>query len=59
VKRSEVAVFHSALGLRPGLLQWVDCLRAAGHNVSSPDLYDGDVFDDAAGAIAKIQELGV
>jgi dienelactone hydrolase len=33
-------------------------LRAAGHNVSSPDLYNGDVFDDAAGAIAKIQELG-
>ena len=58
MKRSEVAVFHSALGLRPGLLQWVDCLRAAGHNVSSPDLYDGDVFDDASGAIAKIQELG-
>jgi len=58
VKRNAVAVFHSALGLRPGLLQLVDCLRAAGHNVSSPDLYDGDVFDYAAGAIAKIQELG-
>jgi len=33
-----------------------------GHNVHAPDLYDGDVFgdvfDDAAGAIAKIQELG-
>ena len=58
MKRNAVAVFHSALGLRPGLLQWVDCLRAAGHSVSSPDLYEGDVFDDAAGAIAKIQELG-
>ena len=58
MKRSEVVVFHSALGLRPGLLQWVDCLRAAGHDVHAPDLYDGDVFDEATSAIAKIQELG-
>jgi dienelactone hydrolase len=54
----EIVVFHSALGLRPGLLQWVDRLRAAGNNVHAPDLYDGEVFDDAAGAITKIQEIG-
>jgi dienelactone hydrolase len=54
----EIVVFHSALGLRPGLLQWVKRLREVGHTVHAPDLYDGDVFDDAAGAIAKIQELG-
>lgn len=54
----EIVVFHSALGLRPGLLQWVDRLRAAGYDVHAPDLYDGDVFDDSAGAITKIQELG-
>jgi dienelactone hydrolase len=54
----EIVVFHSALGLRPGLLHWVDRLRAAGHHVHAPDLYDGEVFDDAVGAITKIQELG-
>lgn len=54
----EIVVFHSALGLTSGLLQWVDRLRAAGHDVHAPDLYDGEVFDDAAGAITKIQELG-
>ena len=54
----EIVVFHSALGLRPGFLQWVDRLRLAGHRVHAPDLYDGEVFDDAAGAVAKIQALG-
>jgi dienelactone hydrolase len=54
----EIVVFHSALGLRPELLHWVDRLRAAGHDVHAPDLYDGEVFDDAVGAITKIQELG-
>jgi len=29
LKRRKIVVFHSALGLRPGLLQWVDRLRAA------------------------------
>jgi dienelactone hydrolase len=54
----EIVAFHSALGLRSGLLQWVDRLREAGHDVHAPDLYDGEVFDDAAGAITKIQEVG-
>jgi dienelactone hydrolase len=54
----EIVVFHFALGLRPGLLQWADRLRAAGYRVHMPDLYDGEVFDDASGAIRKIQELG-
>jgi dienelactone hydrolase len=54
----EIVVFHSALGLRPGLSQWVDRLRTAGHHVHAPDLYDGEVFDNAARAITKIQELG-
>jgi dienelactone hydrolase len=54
----EIVVFHSALGLRHGLLQWVDSLRAAGHDVHAPDLYGGEVFDNAVGAIAKMQEIG-
>jgi len=40
------------------VLQWADRLRDAGHTVHTPDLYDGDVFEDAGGAIGKIQELG-
>jgi dienelactone hydrolase len=54
----EVVVFHSALGLRPGVLHWAQQLRDAGHRVHTPDLYNGEVFDDVAGAVRKIQEIG-
>lgn len=33
-------------------------LRAAGHVVHTPDLYNGEVFSDRNDAIRKIQELG-
>src|SRR6266567_3804653 len=58
MSRHEIVLFHSALGLRPGVLQWADRLRNAGHTVHTPDLYDGEVFEDAAGAIGKIHEIG-
>jgi dienelactone hydrolase len=38
---SEIVVFHSVLGLRPVELRFADRLRAAGHQVTTPDLYDG------------------
>ncbi len=56
--RSEVVVFHSAYGLRPAIIEFADKLRAAGHIVHTPDLYDGEVFSDRSDAIRKIQELG-
>jgi dienelactone hydrolase len=43
---AEVVVFHSVLGLRPGVLGAADRLRSAGHTVHTPDLFDGEVFDD-------------
>jgi dienelactone hydrolase len=58
MRKREVVVFHSALGLRPGLLQWAQRLRDAGHWVHTPDLYDGEVFHDVGGAVRKIQEIG-
>lgn len=54
----KVVVFHSAQGVRRGLLEWAELLRAAGHKAHIPDLYDGDVFNDAGDAVAKIQQLG-
>jgi dienelactone hydrolase len=54
----EVVVFHSALGLRPALLRWAVRLRAAGHVVHTPDLYDGEVFSDRGAAADKMQQLG-
>ncbi|HLJ26532.1 MAG TPA: dienelactone hydrolase family protein [Candidatus Angelobacter sp.] len=57
-RRSEVVVYHSAYGLRPAIIDFADKLRAAGHSVHTPDLYDGEVFSDRNDAIRKIQELG-
>lgn len=54
----EIVLFHSAYGLRPGVLQWAKRLREAGCAVHTPDLYDGEVFSDRMDAIRKIQELG-
>ena len=54
----EVVVYHSAYGLRPAIIDFADKLRAAGHVVHTPDLYDGEVFSDRNDAIRKIQELG-
>ncbi|MGW5717684.1 dienelactone hydrolase family protein [Amycolatopsis sp. NPDC003865] len=38
---AEIVVFHSVLGLRPVELRFAGRLRAAGHRVTTPDLYDG------------------
>ncbi len=54
----EVIVFHAAYGLRPSILAFADSLRAAGHVVHAPDLYDGEVFDDRDDALGKVQALG-
>lgn len=57
-RRPEVVVYHSAYGLRPAIVEFADKLRAVGHVVHTPDLYDGQVFSDRNDAIRKIQELG-
>jgi len=58
MQRQQVVVYHSAYGLRPAIIEFADRLRAAGHQVRTPDLYDGEVFSDRNDAIRKIQELG-
>jgi dienelactone hydrolase len=54
----EVVLFHSAYGLTPGVVQCADRLRQCGYKVHTPDLYDGDVFEDKLAAARKVQELG-
>jgi len=43
---ASVLLLHSVLGLRPAVLADAERLRAAGHDVSTPDLFHGVVFDD-------------
>ncbi|NYV76453.1 dienelactone hydrolase family protein [Streptomyces sp. UH6] len=40
-----VMLFHSTYGLRPAVREAADRLRAAGHEVWTPDLFEGRVFD--------------
>lgn len=53
-----IALFHSVLGVRRGVLDAADRLRAAGHQVRVVDQYDGRVFDDYAQAGAHVDEVG-
>jgi dienelactone hydrolase len=41
-----VALFHSVLGVRQGVLDAAERLRKDGHEVLVPDLFDGRTFDD-------------
>jgi dienelactone hydrolase len=56
---AEIVLFHSALGLRPGVASAADRLREAGHSVHVPDFYDGEVFEDLDDGLRKRDELGV
>jgi dienelactone hydrolase len=53
-----VAVFHSALGVTPGLVDFAEDLRMAGHEVTVVDQYDGRVFNDYEEASAFVDEVG-
>jgi len=52
---ANIALFHSVLGVRPGIASAADRLRAAGHDVLVVDQYEGRVFDDydEAGTFAE------
>ncbi len=41
-----IAVFHSVLGVKPGLLEAADMLRSHRHTVHVIDQYNGRAFDD-------------
>jgi dienelactone hydrolase len=56
---TEVILFHSALGQTEGFLAFADALRAAGHKVHTPDLYDGAVFSDLDEGVALAESLGM
>jgi dienelactone hydrolase len=42
---ADVLLFHHIQGLTPGVVEFADELRAAGHTVHAPDLFDGRTFD--------------
>ena len=55
---ASVTLFHSVCGLRPAVLADAERLRAAGHQVATPDLFDGAVFADIDSGMAYRKGLG-
>jgi dienelactone hydrolase len=55
---AEVLLFHHALGLTAGCLAFADELRAAGHIVHTPDLYEGKTFDNLDDGVGYAKEVG-
>ena len=55
---AEVALFHHAQGLTPGVVAFADELRRAGHAVHAPDLYDGRTFSTLEEGVAHAEEIG-
>ena len=55
---AEVVLFHSVLGLSPGVFSAAERLRAAGHTLHTPDFFDGEVFDDLEEGMRKEEDLG-
>jgi len=55
---AEVLMFHHAQGLTPGVRAFADDLRAAGHIVHTPDLFDGRIFQSIDEGLAHIGKMG-
>ncbi|MET9291712.1 dienelactone hydrolase family protein [Streptomyces sp. NPDC003077] len=53
-----VVLFHSVYGLRPAVHAAADRLRAAGHEVVVPDLFDGRTADGIADGMTIKDEIG-
>jgi dienelactone hydrolase len=49
---AEILLFHHALGVTPGVLEFADDLRAHGHVVHVPDLFDGRTFTQLEDGVA-------
>ena len=54
----EVLLFHHAQGLTRGVHAFADDLRAAGHSVHTPDLFDGRTFQSIDEGLAYIRGIG-
>ena len=55
---ADVVLYHHAQGLTPGIEAFAADLRAAGHGVHVPDLYEGRVFPTLDEGIAYARQTG-
>lgn len=55
---ADIVFFHHSGGLTAGVTAFADTLRAAGHTVHTPDLFDGRTFADVSDGVAFVQSQG-
>lgn len=55
---TNVLLFHHVLGVTEGIRWFADELRAAGHDVTVADLWDGATFPSIDEGVAHAQEVG-
>lgn len=53
-----IVLFHHALGLTSSLRDYADVLRSFGHEVVTPDLFDGRTFADVHQGVAHAESIG-
>jgi dienelactone hydrolase len=58
VVMTEIVLFHHIQGLTAGVTAFADRLRAAGHTVHTPDVFDGRTFDSIKEGQAFLGEVG-
>ena len=54
----DVVLFHHVQGLTPGLRDFADRLRSAGHAVHVPDMFEGRTFDSIEEGMSYVREQG-
>jgi dienelactone hydrolase len=54
---AEVLLFHHVQGLTDGVTAFADDLRAGGHTVHTPDLFEGKTFDSIEDGFAYTKSL--
>lgn len=55
---AEILLLHHIQGLTPGVIAFADSLRAGGHTVHTPDLFQGLTFDSIDAGQAYVGEVG-
>jgi dienelactone hydrolase len=55
---AEIVLYHHTLGLTPGVIEFAETLQNAGHIVHTPDLFEGEVFDDLDSGVAYVHQIG-
>ena len=55
---AEIVLFHHVMGLTPGIRDFADQLRSAGHVVHAPDLFDAHTFPTLEEGMAHARTIG-